>query len=547
MLKRCYRVQESQVRYWAQQAVELCEEIDDESLNEVRDGLLDSIERMGADRRVVMLGATRSGKSELLAGMVGAPVIGRVEPAHHYLRWRYMNNDGDSAHCRFLPEPNLFGMELVNTRGCENPLVAEAVAPLLPGADVVVAVVDARTLQDSPVWALLAPLPEEGGPACMVALTHTDALDAEHTVTLSDTVRQLCRERVGRALPVYQVNPTNAALADAFGDKVVEAMESSSGGLRAAIREVMRRGSDLLYKQGSILKARDAVARTDSGFLQGIEQEIDNFLARQMQGVRNCVLNYAASAQRSMPKLLLHLRRSMGWFLSPVVLLRLESYASAAENLYYRLVLDDVTLQQEELDKQFVHSCGGHWRSVRPRMKQTLQCEIGDFPAEELEKELEQLRQRLQSSLYEPFRYLRIRSHFASLFKCQVDWMRFFTTCLCLSLTAAGLLGFFALESLAFIFLGVAAAFWMLGTLIHLLVVRKICQLVRKDAEPLRENLSGHMAALVQDMIVSRVAAYRRLYTDPRKRVAEYETSLAPLQQRQSEIFRQLRSSAPHV
>lgn len=535
------------MRYWAQQAVELCEEIDDESLNEVRDGLLDSIERMGADRRVVMLGATRSGKSELLAGMVGAPVIGRVEPAHHYLRWRYMNNDGDSAHCRFLPDPNLFGMELVNTRGCENPLVAEAVAPLLPGADVVVAVVDARTLQDSPVWALLAPLPEEGGPACMVALTHTDALDAEHTVTLSDTVRQLCRERVGRALPVYQVNPTNAALADAFGDKVVEAMESSSGGLRAAIREVMRRGSDLLYKQGSILKARDAVARTDSGFLQGIEQEIDNFLARQMQGVRNCVLNYAASAQRSMPKLLLHLRRSMGWFLSPVVLLRLESYASAAENLYYRLVLDDVTLQQEELDKQFVHSCGGHWRSVRPRMKQTLQCEIGDFPAEELEKELEQLRQRLQSSLYEPFRYLRIRSHFASLFKCQVDWMRFFTTCLCLSLTAAGLLGFFALESLAFIFLGVAVAFWMLGTLIHLLVVRKICQLVRKDAEPLRENLSGHMAALVQDMIVSRVAAYRRLYTDPRKRVAEYETSLAPLQQRQSEIFRQLRSSAPHV
>ena len=55
------------------------------------------------------------------------------------------------------------------------------------------------------------------------------------------------------------------------------------------------------------------------------------------------------------------------------------------------------------------------------------------------------------------------------------------------------------------------------------------------------------MVQLVQDMIVSRVAAYRRLYTEPRKKVADYETSLAPLQQRQSEIFRQLRSSAPHV
>ena len=78
-------------------------------------------------------------------------------------------------------------------------------------------------------------------------------------------------------------------------------------------------------------------------------------------------------------------------------------------------------------------------------------------------------------------------------------------------------------------------------------MVRRICQLVRREAEPLHEMLSTYMAELVQDMIVSRVAAYRRLYTGPRQRVADYETSLAPLQQRQSEIFRQLRSSAPHV
>ena len=70
---------------------------------------------------------------------------------------------------------------------------------------------------------------------------------------------------------------------------------------------------------------------------------------------------------------------------------------------------------------------------------------------------------------------------------------------------------------------------------------------MRKEAEPLRECFSTHMSDLVQDMIVSRVAAYRRLYTGPRQRVADYETTLAPLQQRQSEIFRQLRSAAPHV
>ena len=535
------------MRYWAQQAVELCDAIDDEALNPFKDAVEEAIITMGRDRRVVVIGSSGSGKSTLLAGMVGAPVLSKSAFEHHFRRWRYLNNDGDSSHCRFLSEPNLAGMELVDTRGCESPAVAEAITPLLPGADVVVAVVDARCIRESSVWEMLASLPEEGGPACLVALTFTDMLDAAHTVMLSDTARSLCQERLGRVLPVYQLVATNATLADEFGDKVVSAMENSTGGLRAAIRSVMRLGGDLLYKQGSILKARDSVARTDSGFLQSIEQEIDNFQTRQMQGVRNCVLNYAASAQRCMPRLLLYLRRSLGFVLSPVVLLRLECYASAAENLYYRLVLDDVTLQQEDLDKQFVHSCNGHWRSVRPRMKQTLQCEIGEFPAESLENELQQLRQRLQVSLYEPFRYLRIRSRFSSLFKCHVDWMRFFISCMCLSLTVAGLLGFCALDSLAFIFLGVAAAFWILGSMIHLLVARKICKLVRKEAEPLRDNLATHMAALVQDMIISRVAAYRRLYTDPRKRVAEYENTLEPLQKRQNDIFRQLRSAAPHV
>ncbi len=530
------------------QAVALCEDIKDESLDDAKSAVQLSIAEMEQDRRIVLIGASRSGKSTLLGGMVGCPVLAGAALPHHYVRWRYMNAESTPAeHCRFLPEPGLFGLELVDTRGCEEPAVAEAVAPLLPGADVVVVVVDARELNSSPVWGLMAPLPEESGPACLLALTYADTLDAAQTVTLSETVRGICREKLGRVLPVYQINPTQTARAGEFGDKVIEAIKSSSGGLRAAIRRVLKCGSDLLYKQGSILKARDAVTRTDNGFLQGVEQEIDNFQARQMQGVRNCVLNYAASAQRCMPRLLHHLRRSLGWFLSPVVLIRLEHYATAAENLYYRLVLDDVSIQQEELDKQFVLSCNAHWRSVRPRMKQALHCEIGDFPAEALETELATLRQRLQSSLYEPFRSLQIRSHFSALFRCQVDWMRFFVSCVCLCLVIAGVLGYCGLHSLALVFLAVTGGFWLFGSLLHALVVRRICQLVRKEAEPLHESLSGIMSELVQDMIVSRVSAYRRLYTEPRQQVARNETMLAPLQQRQSEIFRQLRSSVPHV
>ena len=144
------------MRYWAQQAAELCFTIDDESLEPVEESLRKAIEEMNRDRRVVMIGAARSGKSTLLAGMVGVPVLARVASAYHYTRWRYMGSDADdSSYCRFLPEPNLFGMELVDTGACESPEVAGTVAPLLSEADVVVAVVDARSVELSPVWAYL--------------------------------------------------------------------------------------------------------------------------------------------------------------------------------------------------------------------------------------------------------------------------------------------------------------------------------------------------------------------------------------------------------
>lgn len=547
MLKRSFSTQESLARYWAMQAVELCNDIDGADFEEQKLAVLESIAVLENERRVVLIGADDCDKDALLAGMIGRPVMARVAMTHHYLRWRYLSNDGDTEHSRFIDAENLCGLEVVNTRDCSLPEVAEAVAPLLPGADAVVAVVNATQPDNSPVWDMLAALPEEGGPACVLALTKVEMIDAAHAVTLGDTVREICTRRLGRALPLYQVDANNAALTDEFGSRMVAAMENSGTGLRNAIREVMRRGSDLLYKQGSVLKARDAVARTNSGFLQGVDQEIDNFLARQIEGGRNCVLNYAAAAQRCMSKLSQQLRRHLGWFLSPVVLIRLESYGVACENLYYRLVLDDINTQQEELDKQFVVSCTGHWRSVRPRVMQALHFEIGELPAATLEQDLLQLRQRLQSSLYEPFREIKMRSTYGSLFKRQVDWMRFMIYSICGVIVLAGVLGFLGQDGAAIVLLGVAAALWMLGSVLHILVVRKLCFIVRTSATPMRECLLKYMESIVHDIIVSRVAAYRRLYTGPRTEVEENEKKLQPLQQRQSEIFRQLRSSVPRM
>ena len=173
MLKRSYRTQESLVRYWAQQAVELCEAIDDPSLAEPAQPVMQVMQGLNKPRRIVLVGGARSGKSALLSHMIGSAVPAAVAPEGPYLRWRFRCDDGDAAHSRFLPLENLEGLEVVDTQDCARPEVRDVLTEYLPGTDVVIPVVDARAPQESPVWELLAAVPEEGIAACMVALTYT--------------------------------------------------------------------------------------------------------------------------------------------------------------------------------------------------------------------------------------------------------------------------------------------------------------------------------------------------------------------------------------
>lgn len=546
MLKRSYRTQESLVRYWAQQAVELCDSIDDSTLAEPIEPVVQAVEGLRRPRRVVFIGGARCGKSSLLGHVMGSSVPAGVAMADTHIRWRFRCDDGDASHSRFLPLEYLEGLELVDTTDCGRAEVQDTLRGLLSGADVVVAVVDARAPQQAPVWELLASVPESEIASCMVALTHTDTMPAAAALELNETLRGIIRERLSRGLPVYQVCPTSEQGVEVFAARVQDAL-GAQGGVRSAIRRVVNAAVDLMYKQGSVLKVRGDVARTDSGFLAGIDQEIDNFLAHQMLGVPACAANYADAVRRAGLPLGRRLRRAFGFFLSPVTLLRLELMGAGAEEFFYRRIKDDVLEQQTDSDNRFVHACSLHWKHVRPRMKKTLECEIGEFPEADINTELSQLRNGLAHDLREPFRRQQVRSDLGKFFKAQVGWMRAFVILVCFLLTLAGLLGLLGQDILALGAIVLAAGLWLLGSLTHLVVSRHIAALARHAESVISHRMGDMMQSLVKGVVVSRVSAYRRLYTAPRRKVAEHEATLQPLMDRHSEVYRQLRAAAPHV
>lgn len=547
MLKRSYRVQESLVRYWAQQAREMYAIIGDDEMQPLLEAVEQSLAAMEGDRRIIVMGGADCGKTSLLSYISGLPVIrGGRQQESPYLRWRYGNNDGDAARSRFLPLPELKGIEFVDTGDCSEPEVQEELLRLLPGSDAAIVVADARQGGASPAWEVLQQLPINAVANVLVALTFTDHIGAEAALALAARIREMCRQHLRLVVLVCSVNPTSEQGVATFLTRVQETLDSPEGA-RRAIRNTLEATGRLMTRQSGIINARTAAMRDETGFLSGIESEIDTFLAHQLDGVEGCAQDYASVPLGVLPKLQRKLRRSFGYVLSPLCLMQLEDMGAGAESSYYRLVCKEIMERQRESDSRFTASCQAHWRSVRPRMKQAIECEINDFPQDVLEAELNRLRRQLEHELYQPFNRLRIRSALDNAFSDQVGWMHTAHMLLCICLVLAGLLGFLGLDTLALCALGAVLVVWVLGAVKHAAVLRRLSGGLEREARTLDSVVQDEMPKLVRELVVSRVGAYRSLYAVASQRVSEYVERLQPLQERHNAILRELRTTAPRI
>ncbi len=547
MLKRSYRVQESLVRYWAQQAREMYAIIGDDEMQPLLEAVEQSLAAMEGDRRIIVMGGADCGKTSLLSYISGLPVIrGGRQQESPYLRWRYGNNDGDAARSRFLPLPELKGIEFVDTGDCSEPEVQDELLRLLPGSDAAIVVADARQGGASPAWEVLQQLPINAVANVLVALTFTDHIGAEAALDLAARIREMCRQHLRLVVLVCSVNPTSEQGVETFVTRVQETLDSPEGA-RRAIRNTLEATGRLMTRQSGIINARTAAMRDETGFLSGIESEIDTFLAHQLDGVEGCAQDYASVPLGVLPKLQRKLRRSFGYVLSPLCLMQLEDMGAGAESSYYRLVCKEIMERQRESDSRFTASCQAHWRSVRPRMKQAIECEINDFPQDVLEAELNRLRRQLEHELYQPFNRLRIRSALDNAFSDQVGWMHTAHMLLCICLVLAGLLGFLGLDTLALCALGAVLVVWVLGAVQHAAVLRRLSGGLEREARTLDSVVHDEMPKLVRELVVSRVGAYRSLYAVASQRVSEYVERLQPLQERHNAILRELRTTAPRI
>lgn len=533
---------------WAEKALELCVDIDDEeALAEYREPVEKMLSALDHDRRVLALGGEGSGKSSLLANLVGAPVIAQAAMEGSYACWRFICRDGDASHSHFIPVATLYGLELVDTADLGREDVRHTSELLLQGADVALGVLDARCLDSSPVWDLLASVPQENRSAWMLVAAQVDRLDAREAIALKERLRELSHERGadGIRILIYPGKDDPTAV-NALRTCVQELLQSSHG-LYTSLRVLAERSMDLVQRADRVLSAREGLSRMDNGFMAGIEQEIDNFLHSQMIGLAEYTRGAEHTLMQTLGELLTEVRHSIGWALSPGTLLRLELMGGMTEKALYRHMDTSLQHMQEEADKQFTAQCEAHWRHVRPRMKKSLECEIGDFPDAALQSELQTLRERLCRQMYEPMAAAGLRGRMFSIFVANVGWMRGCVTCMCAFFILAGSLGCLGHDIPAVACVLLAIATWGIGCALQRVASNNICTSVEDLVREMCNICEKQFLAALEGLIVSRVAAYRQLYTTPRRKVARRETELRPLQDRQRTIYTRLRVLLQHL
>lgn len=547
VIRRAHRKQESLVRYWAEQAVNLCVDIEDESLEEYIQPVRSAMDALQHDRRILVVGGQGSGKSSVLAGIAEVPVIARSRMEGLYLCWRSLCRDGDVSHSRFLPLPWLDGLELVDTADCSPGSAQDTCLALLQCADAVVAVVDGRAAESSPVWGLLRSMPKPLLGTCVLAITHTDSLPTEAAVVLKSTLQRLIPAQLDAAVPFFFVSPGNAASMSQLRNHVGQIMQEARL-LRASLHSLVERATDLVDKQSRVLRVRHSTSQTDNSFISSIDQEIDNFQTYELRELSKHQDSLDAAVQKVLsPVMDKILRYQLGWMLSPTALLRLELMGANTDQTLYQQMEQAMRHAQEELDKSFTQLCANHWKTVQPRMKATLDFEIGAFPQEELEKDLSDLRKRMGQDMHEPFNSSGLRHRFFRLFIAQAGWMRACMIFLCFLLVAGGALGFVGQDTLGLCCVAAAILVWLGGSVGHHMAYRHICRQVAQLTEDLRIDMSLSMRHVLERLTISRVAAYRQLYTKPRQKVARRDSMLKPLQEQQKKIHIQLRTLAPRI
>lgn len=499
--------------------------------------------------RVVVIGQTGAGKSSVLASLANEPAFATTKFDSIARKWQYSapakpEKEDGIVTTGFFPSELLLDVELIDTAGFENPAVYSELPRLLERADVVVLALRANDGEGSAYWEWLATLPAEVVQRMVVALTFSDLLGYEALQAVKDGIRSVSSRMLGQELPLF---PVTGVILEGKPSPGIESLARRMDGMLTSTRPaasisaaVIAATSSLLQEQEKVLRNQERLTRLDAGFLAGIEQEINEMRRRIEMSLPSRLDVLCQFVQDCVPRLARKTSRQLGYLLSISRIGKFRRFAEVVDEWFYELLRIGVEERIEFHNREFLTACRDHWNSVRPRVQDKLDCEIGEFPEEVIKNRLNIYRQRLGLALYEPLRAFGVKSCLVKLYSGQECWMRRQMILIFLLLIASGVLGGLGENLAGLVLLGLGILFWVLAAIALIFVRMRLTSQIEEAAKDLPLVVRDELQIPLYESMVSGVVDYRKLFRTLRGLVDVGAEQVAPLLDEHSKMFYKL-------
>lgn len=300
-------------------------------------------------------------------------------------------------------------------------------------------------------------------------------------------------------------------------EKTISSLQGVSPNRGAALKRQLSLTSELLQEVREVVQSQVAAMNQDGGFLQQMEHEIDYIREKEASMISPRNEAMAHICKKLLPEIVEVAAYNLGYY--PSIIRIFFGYYKKLPDKIDELFISDLEEALEErlasYDKEFIEQCRQHWNSIRPKALAQLNCEIGEFPGEELAEGIARQRERVGRTIYKPLSDLHLKIFLTEEFHTRENWLRALLTFSIGALALGSIMGVIGIPALTAILWIIALLLWLLGI--------PAMAISRKN---MRENAEGLIEPFAA---IARKNLYRPLEEAALCNVAEYRTKLTAI------------------
>ncbi len=492
-------------------------------------------------------GEAGSGKTTLLAHLAGCawetPAdetrVGCALWCHTPSSARWKKTQPGGIIERYADVEFLKTCTIMDSGASSDPAVVEQAASASAQSDVIFLLFREQNPLCPDTWKLADRFMTNGYRNVVIVLTQYEGTSMDAAATL-EHLREVAALRWQYRVPVVAFSTRESELerSSIVLKKAAASLSAVSFNRRELLKGKLAVAYGLIQELREVVSAQDLAMRQDGGFLQTLEWEIDQMREDESRRVAGRCEAMRGIAEEFLPQVMKAAAGKLGYYPSFTHLFAYRSLPIKIDEWFFMYLGKAMEARLESYDLEFMERCRAHWDDVRPRAMSQLNCDIGEFPRADLERELSRRRLHVRRALYKPLVDFKLRGFLADEFAHRETWLRSLIALALCMLAIGCLLGLVGFYGPAMACWALALLLWLGGAFALGVSRRNLLECAEDLQERFGRIVEQGLRRPLDEAALCSVAGYRNGLAAIHSQISLSRDALVPVQERLSEVYK---------